>query len=528
MIPFSPTPPGNLFGRETPALPVDLLRVFVGVLSLGYFFTLWQEAADISGPDGLIDHALALDIFWFTRMGLFQPGMKLEILQGAYLLALVASLAVIAGWRTKPFAGLLFVTAVSAFRWNFLTAYVEDAIMNLLLFWLLLLPVGRTLTISEAWKNPRNAWVSWQKVRVPGTVVGCFLCNLALIYLVAGIWKWTSPTWRDGTALYVVLKLPISHAPDFWAPHHLPVLKVFNWAALVLEPLFPLAMLLRRGHPLKWLFLASLVGFHGGIVATMRIPFANLACLGAGVLIFREELMLWFANKSQRRLISPPAPETSAALSSGWKGRIAVAFVVILALSMTRNFPMGSDIKPVSYDSSKMAIDPRGSGGLSAVHELLYGALWAVGIAQEYQLFNWIDFRNHHVTYEVVEIDGDSRRTINPQDLFPGSNRSVLLQCYLHDLCWLKIPPARNAELKRSIAERFAQRYCRTYAPKGTIMVSAAIDRITATEEKNAPHRSPTPLFSFKLQAGKVLLEAPLSTPSLIHAASTPASPGPF
>jgi hypothetical protein len=492
------TPLGELFGGDCPALPLDLLRIFVALLAGIYFLNLFQEAADFSGPDGLLDHALVQEIFPFTRLGLFHPGVSLGVLRVVYAFAAAASLAVLAGWRVKFFAACQFLAAVSAFRWNFLTAYVEDAIMHLMLLWLLLLPVGRTLVFAEAWRDPRVAWRRWLAVRVPGTAVGAFLCNLALIYLVAGLWKWTSPMWRDGTALFVVLKLPIAHAPDFWQPAHLTVLKFFNWAALVAEPLLSLALLLRRGHPLKWLLLAALAGFHLGIVVTLKIPFANLACLAASVVTFREEIMAWLAPH-----ISPPPDRRLE--PCGFAGRCAVGFVIVLALAMLRFVPAATEVKPQDYNAEKLSIDPRGGGGLAAVHEKLYYALWFAGVAQEYQLFNWIDTRNHHVRYEVTEFADGGVRPIDPVEIFPRTNHSILLQCYLHDLNWFAVPAAHNAALKRSLALRFAQRYCRTHTPRGTVIVTASIERIMATRPWPVEH-PPHVLFSFSFRDGAVIL----------------------
>jgi hypothetical protein len=505
---FRRTPLVALFGGECPALPLDLLRIFVGVLSFFYFLALAREAADISGPEGLIDHALVQDVFWFTRLGLFHPGIGLGVLQAVYGFALLASLAVIIGWRPKLFAFVLFVIAVSAFRWNFLVVYVEDAIMNLMLFWLLLLPVGKTLTFTQARRNWRGAWLHWTQVRVPGTVVGCFLCNLALIYLVAGGWKWTSPMWRDGTALFAILKLPVSHAPDFWDLQHLPFLRLLDWGALAFEPLFPLVLLLRRGHPLKWLLLAAVTMFHLGIVATMRLPFANLACLGASVVIFREEIMAWLAPGGWRVPVRQGEP-----MSAGWPGRIAVAFIVLLSLAMLRYVPAGGAVEQKHYVSTERSIDPRGAGGLAAIHKPIYGVLWLVGIAQQYQLFDWIDVRNHRFRYEITQRDGAFVKRIDPGDLFPDTNRSVFLQGYLFDHCWIHIPPGRSAELKRALALRFAQRYCLRHDVRGTVAVAVTIERITAANPA-VVQRGPEVLFTFSVQDGRVVLgQSPPDSP---------------
>ena len=162
--------------------------------------------------------------------------------------------------------------------------YVDDSIMHLLLFWMLVMPVGRTLVFGEWLRDRGKAWERWKTVTVPGATLRLFFWNLTLLYLVAGLWKWTSPMWLDGTALYVVFKLPVSYFHDFWNAEHIPLLKVFNYATLVLEPLVPLMFVLRRGHWAKYLLLAAFIGLHIGSVATLNIPYANVACAATAIL----------------------------------------------------------------------------------------------------------------------------------------------------------------------------------------------------------------------------------------------------
>ncbi|HMG72069.1 MAG TPA: hypothetical protein VK582_01095 [Pyrinomonadaceae bacterium] len=240
--------------RPTDALPLDIFRVLVGLLAFMYFLQTFLEARDFSGPDGLIDHELSQKIFWFTRIGLFHSGLSLQFFQTTFLIACLCCWAVILGYRVKIFAAIHYVIAVSTYRWNFLVMYVDASIMHLALFWLLLLPVGRTLVLSEWLADRAGAWQRWKRAKVPGVAVRCLFWNLALIYLVAGAWKWTSPMWRDGTALYAIFKLPISLSPNFWGPQHLPLLKLLNYSALIFEPLFPLIFILPRGHRI-WCWL---------------------------------------------------------------------------------------------------------------------------------------------------------------------------------------------------------------------------------------------------------------------------------
>lgn len=440
---------GTALRRETYALPVDLFRILVGLLTLAYFIRTFLEAEQFSSPDGLIDHVLVGDILWFTRIGLFQPGIGLLGFQLIYLAACAACLPVIFGYRTKLFALLLYLVAVSTYRWNFLVMYVDDAIAHLLLFWLLLLPVGRTLSLGEWLREPEGCWKRWKLAVVPGTAVLCFIGNVVIIYLVAGLWKFTSPMWLDGTAVYATLRMPISYAPDFWGPQHLPFLKVANYLSLGIEPLVPVLFLLPRNHPIKWLGWIVVVGFHLGIALTLRIPFANLALIAAGVFLFRAEIMAWVQRPDE-----PPVPGTRARIDLA--GRIALIFLLVLAVAMTRRIP-----------------------GIREVHKPAYAILYLVGIAQDYQLFNWVHKKNIHAREEIFHGGLSRQQPIAGRILFPSGIRGVLLRSYLYGVRWIKIPRERRIVLKESLMKRVASRYCEEYDPQQEVVVTVRLQRIT-------------------------------------------------
>lgn len=441
---------GTALRRETYALPVDMFRVLVGLLAFAYFLRTFLEAEDFSSPDGLIDHELVGRILWFTRIGLFQPGIGLLGFQLIYLAACAACLVVAAGYRTKLFALLLYLIAVSSYRWNFLVMYVDDAIVHLLLVWLLLLPVGRTLNLVEWLREPDGCWQRWKRTVVPGTAVRCFIGNVAIIYLVAGLWKFTSPMWIDGTAVYATLRMPISYAPEFWGPQHLPFLKIVNYVSLMIEPLVPALFLLRRNHPLKWSGWMIVVAFHLGIALTLRIPFANLALIGAGVFLFRDEIMTGILRPGK-------LPRLGIRKRIDLAGRVALIFLVILALAMTRRMP-----------------------GIREVHKPAYAVLYLAGIAQDYQLFNWVHKKNIHCREEILH-GGLSRpqQSSNDRLLFPPGIRGVLLRSYLYGVRWIKIPQERRVELRESLMKRVAARYCVEYDPEQEVVVTVELQRIT-------------------------------------------------
>jgi hypothetical protein len=461
------------FTGPTDALPIDLFRVFVGLLSCAYFSRTFLEAPTFSSPHGLIDHRLVRKTLWYTRLGLIHPGAELTFFRVLYTLAALGSLLLAAGIQVKLTSAFLYATAVSTYRWNFLVTYVDDTVMHLMLLWMLLLPIGNTLTLPE-WLFERGAAVErWKRAQVPGAAMRCLLANLALVYLVAGLWKWTSPLWRQGLAVYAVLKTAVARTPDRWRPAYLPALKVSNHLALMLEPLFPVAFVLPSNHLLKWLLGATMVGFHAGIIATLKIPFANIACIAASVIVFRNEIMGWLQGHQGQ----VPRDE-SAAGAFDFRAKLASLLVAWLALAM-----LSEAVRPHWRYGTHPAV--RANQQLAnrtpgMRQNPFHGVLWFAGLAQSYRLFDWIDEKNYYITYEVVERRGDG--TIDKLDdeaLFPRTLRSALLQSYLHDVMWMKVPRKRLADLQHSLFERYARRFCRQCGDSGRIEVSANVQRTT-------------------------------------------------
>jgi hypothetical protein len=472
------------FTDPADALPIDLLRALVGFLSSTYFLRTFLEAPEFSSPHGLIDHGLVRKTLWYTRLGLFYPRAGPTFFRVLYPLAALGSLLLAAGILAKPVSAFLYATAVSTYRWNFPVAYVDDALMHLMLLWMLLLPIGNTLTLPE-WLSERGAAVErWKQVQVPGAAMRCLLANLALVYIVAGLWKWTSPLWRQGLAVYAVLKSAVSHTPDRWRPRHLGALSVANHLALILEPLFPVAFVLPNNHPLKWLLGVTMVGFHVGIIATLKIPFANIACIAASVIVFRSEIMAWLRGHPA----NPPRDE-SAAGAFDLPAKLASLLVGWLGLAM-----LSEAVHPYWRYGTHPAV--RANQQLAnrtpgMRQNPFYGVLWFAGLAQSYRLFDWIDQYNYYITYDVKEQRGDGTvDKLDDEALFPRTIRSALLQTYLHDATWMKVPRHRLADLQRSLFERYARRFCRQCGDSGRIEVIANVQRTTAdTLDLNRPQR---------------------------------------
>lgn len=455
--------------RPVHALPVDLFRILAGLLSCVYFTATFFEVNDISGPHGLVDHALSLELFPYTKWSLLRGALAPALLKAVFLAAVLVSALLAAGYRSTLCAAALYILAVSTYRLNFLVLYVDDAVFHWMLMWLVLLPTGRTLTWKEWRRDGRAAVDRWWNSQVPGLAVRCLLVNLALLYAASGLWKLTSPMWLDGTALYVILKLPIAWMPDLWGPAALPWLKVAGYVALAAEPLFVLLLFLKPGRPVKWVVIALLVAYHGGIIATLKIPYANFACLAGVVLWCRHEIMHAVGNRS--------APEGGGSVSA--RGVVAAVVTIMLGLQAVLDFA-----KPQwRYDDWEVSRPVSAAQDwLDSLHRGVYGALWAIGLAQSYRLLDWVDSRNYDLDYRVTERTADGHRAaVDLERLFPTTMRGILLQSYLHGVVWRVFPPEGEAALRNGLKERFAARYCGSRTPSNPeVEVDVMITRFDA------------------------------------------------
>jgi len=437
--------------RPVPALPLDLFRVATGVLSLGYFVRLLLETETFSSPSGLLDHQLLSRVLWFTRWSLFQPGMPEWSFYLAYSVGALASLAVLLGIRPRLASVVAFVVAASQSRWNFVVFSVDDSIVHLCLFWLILLPVGRTVTLRGWLARRASAWRRWAVEDVPGGTTRLLLANLCLVYLTAGLSKLlASDYWREGFALYAILRQPISYAPDLWRPEDLPFLRIAAWLAIATELALPWLLTRRTGSWLKGLGAVLLVGFHLGIAATIRVPFANLALIGSLPLFFRDELVTWARHPG---MVAVPSARVRSLRAAE---RLALTVVLLLSLAMLRRVPV-----------------------VGAVHRPAFALLWGAGLAQDYHLFDWVDGLSFHVEETVSLQHPGGQEELRPgTELYPRSMRHVLLQVYLHGLPWMAFPRTERQALREAIATRTARRYCRRVRAPVVVTLTTTLQRI--------------------------------------------------
>lgn len=435
--------------RPISAFAVDLFRIAVGVLVSIYYVRLFLEFPDYTSETGFLDHTLHRHLFWFTKLTLLYPGCPDSYKWGLLILGFLGALSLLLGWRPKLGAAVSWIVVVSFQRWNFAVINVDDSSITLLLWWMLFLPIGHCLTVST------RDWKEETRRRVDGFFVRAFFANLFIYYLIAGLSKLASPLWREGLALFVVLKLPLARTSGWWDLQDLPLLWLGNHFTLLAEPLFPFLMLLPKGHWLKYLGATAQIGFHLAIPITIGVPYANITLILALILVFHQEIedfsrRLAGVRDSILRDWSPP---------SGTRSLIAV-YLAVLALTGSKGIP-----------------------GIGGVNEPAMAALYFGGVAQEYHLFDWIDRYNWYVKHRItVEPEGKNESSIEPARLFPGTVRGFIVQSYLMPVRWMRVPRPLTGEMRNSVLRRSAERFVRQnrdiLGASGRVEVTTTVARV--------------------------------------------------
>ena len=336
---------------------------------------------------GLIDHGWAESTLPYLWQPLFRPEQSDLMMRIILAAASALCLPLALGIYPRLCAAVLYLVLGCSYRWNFLVATVDDEMMHLSLFWLLILL-----------NHPQG----------PGRRL--FGLNFSLIYLVAGLSKWTSPLWRSGLALGVVAQLPGSRLLEGTAgldPHPL------TWLALMMEPCFAMLPWLPPGRARRGLIMLW-VSFHLLLVVTFDVAVANLCCLAAGLVIFQ------------------------APVERDWKNSDRLAGLVVGLLLVSQ---VGSLLQP-SWRSGAAVAGEQGAGLQYASN----ATLWCLGLAQQYRLLDWIDERNYQAWL--------SR---GPVQTYPalGHLRRGLALSYLTPAPWLRPPPGQLTSLRQSSYRRW-------------------------------------------------------------------------
>jgi len=278
------------------------LRVALGVLVLLDVRLRWPVIREMYSDDGFFTRALSNQYFdananmpwrdWIWSVHMLDGSLE----WAHWLFAIEAILAVllIAGCLTRMVTLLLWILVASVHVRCPIIISSADMYLKLMLFWSILLPLGRVWSIdSLVLRRPRSAGFYCSAASA------AFILQLILMYFFTGIAK-CNDVWLGGTAMEYVMRLDIYATPLGMSLLEIPFLPGFiNWSTLVMElGAIWLVLVPWRNGTWRVLLILTFWLFHFGIALSMSIGLFSWICMAAWLIVVPAGFWNWLGREA--------------------------------------------------------------------------------------------------------------------------------------------------------------------------------------------------------------------------------------
>ncbi len=138
-----------------------------------------------------------------------------------------------------------------------------DRLLLMVGFWLIFLDCGSKWSIDSIFRKRKNQIELWP--------IRCIQIQIALMYLIAGVWKLFVPEWRDGSALFYALQLrQVNRLPIVELRNFPNLISFFTYGSLGIELLFAPFLCFKY---LRIFAIYSSIALQIGIFFSMSISF---------------------------------------------------------------------------------------------------------------------------------------------------------------------------------------------------------------------------------------------------------------
>jgi HTTM domain len=248
---------------------LGLTRVaFAVALLTDQFFQYLPNLSLFFGPEGVapagVNDGWAAHSWQWTMLFFHTDDMR--IVSAAFALWMLATLALLVGWRTRWAAFLVWFGAI-CFLWrNPLLKNGGDDILRLVAFLMMISPCGDGLSLDA---RRRRLAGDGSSPYIRPWPVRLFQLQLCAMYLATGTAKLRGHTWWDGTSVHNVLN-DVTLARWSYAQVPLPFwfTAALTWSTLLFEVGFPLFVLWKPTR--KWVLIAGIL-FHLGIYVMIEV-----------------------------------------------------------------------------------------------------------------------------------------------------------------------------------------------------------------------------------------------------------------
>lgn len=299
---------------------------------------VWRVAAGLLILIDLAWRAFDLEAFYTDRGVLprsllsalpssFHPNLSLHALSGdarwqllLFGVAGLCAIGLILGWRTRLMVFLSWALLTSLHARNPLALYRGDAVLRLMLFWSMWLPLGAVASLDQ--RQGR------QVKQLGGGALPAIaaLVQLSLLYWVSLLHKRGDSWGQEGLAVYYALHLDDFVTPlGAWIREQLALTRALTWGTLAIEFLAPLLLWSPwRPQLMRSLAIALGFGLHVGLLLTMRLDLFMWIMLAVWLMFVPST---WWDRLLARR---PPMPEAPLAPMRFARGQQALILALLL------------------------------------------------------------------------------------------------------------------------------------------------------------------------------------------------------
>ncbi|MFM8634078.1 MAG: HTTM domain-containing protein [Planctomycetia bacterium] len=255
--------------------PLGWFRAWFGVLCLVNIGLLWIDMPMWLGNAGVMPPAVQRVSFEGTSLTVFTLTGYDDVAIGMIrCLGVVGGLGLMLGICPRVSAGCTWL-ATASYSWrNTGIVHGGDALIRIGSFFLIFARSGAAFTLPR-WLANRRRQGKPEPVdeapdeRVPAWPQRILQLQVCLLYLATGTWKMTGRTWREGSAVGVVLQL--GEFQRFPIPEFLmtPAMsQAMTWGTLLFEFGFPVLVWFPR---LRIPMLLAGLAFHAGLEWVLNV-----------------------------------------------------------------------------------------------------------------------------------------------------------------------------------------------------------------------------------------------------------------
>ena len=252
-----------------------LFRVAFGLLALGYTLSLAPVLFAFYSDDGILpaQPTYSGTLAW-GMLGFFPSDAAVVLF---YFLLLVGTIALLAGFRARLAALVVFVCLISFGRRDPWVLNSGDLLVQVLAFYMLFMPSGTALSVDRWLGEPGRFWEFPARAIWP---LRLLQVQVSILYLAAVWAKVRGVTWNDGTAVSYAFRIDdVARFPvPGFVTDSLVISNLLTYGTLAVELSIGILVWNRVLRP--WVLLLG-VGLHLGIDYAVRVGFFSYAVLVA-------------------------------------------------------------------------------------------------------------------------------------------------------------------------------------------------------------------------------------------------------